>query len=79
MTKTSSGVSPRLADPPSPCIGVCALDGPEGLCVGCLRTGNEIAEWPTATPERRRAILAETERRNPRQTAPKSRGDSANG
>lgn len=28
----------------SPCTGVCALDE-AGLCLGCLRTGTEIAEW----------------------------------
>lgn len=28
----------------SPCIGLCEL-GPDGLCVGCFRTGNEIAGW----------------------------------
>lgn len=28
----------------SPCIGVCRLDG-EGLCVGCHRSGEEIAAW----------------------------------
>lgn len=28
----------------SPCVGVCTLDA-DGYCVGCLRTGNEIAMW----------------------------------
>lgn len=28
----------------TPCIGVCTLD-PAGYCDGCLRTGDEIAEW----------------------------------
>lgn len=28
----------------SPCIGVCVLDA-QGLCEGCLRTGDEIARW----------------------------------
>ena len=28
----------------SPCIGVCTLND-EGLCDGCLRTGDEIAGW----------------------------------
>ena len=30
---------------PSPCIGVCRI-GNDGLCEGCLRTGDEIAAWP---------------------------------
>jgi predicted Fe-S protein YdhL (DUF1289 family) len=28
----------------SPCIGICRL-GADGLCEGCLRTGDEIARW----------------------------------
>jgi predicted Fe-S protein YdhL (DUF1289 family) len=28
----------------SPCIGVCTIND-EGLCDGCLRTGDEIAGW----------------------------------
>lgn len=28
----------------SPCTGVCTL-GREGYCLGCFRTGNEIAQW----------------------------------
>jgi uncharacterized protein len=35
---------------PSPCIGVCTLDPAERICVGCLRTADEIARWPYATP-----------------------------
>lgn len=30
---------------PSPCISVCRLDGSNGLCVGCLRTLDEIRHW----------------------------------
>ena len=28
----------------SPCSGVCQLD-PQGLCLGCRRSGREIARW----------------------------------
>jgi predicted Fe-S protein YdhL (DUF1289 family) len=28
----------------SPCTGVCQL-GADGLCLGCLRSGEEIAGW----------------------------------
>jgi monothiol glutaredoxin len=30
--------------PQSPCVNVCVLDA-SGLCMGCLRTGTEIAQW----------------------------------
>jgi hypothetical protein len=29
------------------------------LCIGCLRTAEEIAAWPGMTPEERRAKMAE--------------------
>jgi predicted Fe-S protein YdhL (DUF1289 family) len=45
---------------PSPCIDVCRLDA-QGLCVGCRRTIDEIAEWPRASEARRREILRELE------------------
>jgi len=28
----------------TPCIGICTLDA-RGLCVGCRRSGEEIARW----------------------------------
>ena len=28
----------------SPCVGICQLD-PQGYCLGCFRTGDEIARW----------------------------------
>lgn len=28
----------------TPCIGTCRLDA-RGLCIGCLRTGEEIGRW----------------------------------
>jgi uncharacterized protein len=28
----------------SPCVGICRLD-PRGYCLGCYRTGDEIARW----------------------------------
>jgi predicted Fe-S protein YdhL (DUF1289 family) len=31
--------------PFSPCVGVCRLDETTGLCLGCGRTGDEIAAW----------------------------------
>jgi uncharacterized protein len=32
------------SNPLSPCTGVCRLDQ-RGYCLGCLRTGEEIARW----------------------------------
>ena len=38
--------------PSSPCIGVCRLDDATGFCLGCARTGEEIATWGDLPPER---------------------------
>ncbi|HXC10218.1 MAG TPA: DUF1289 domain-containing protein [Steroidobacteraceae bacterium] len=47
---------------PSPCINVCRLDS-QGICIGCRRTIDEIAEWSRASEARRREILREVELR----------------
>jgi predicted Fe-S protein YdhL (DUF1289 family) len=43
---------------PSPCTGICTMDGALGLCLGCGRTGDEITEWSSAGDVRRSAIWA---------------------
>lgn len=48
----------------SPCIDVCRLDA-RGLCIGCRRTIDEIAEWPAASEARRREILRALALRTP--------------
>ena len=50
-------------EPPSPCSGVCRIDGQRGLCLGCRRTLGEIAEWATASIRRKRQILGELDSR----------------
>jgi len=40
----------------SPCINVCRMEA--GLCVGCLRTIDEIAGWAMAGDDDKRRILA---------------------
>ncbi len=42
---------------PSPCVKVCALDPDSGLCRGCFRTLQEIADWLEMTAEEKRATL----------------------
>ncbi len=46
-------------EPQSPCRKVCVIHPESGLCIGCLRTGEEIAAWPRMAPEARRALMAE--------------------
>ncbi len=41
---------------PSPCVSVCAMDPQSGLCRGCFRTLEEIADWAMQSPDGQRAI-----------------------
>ena len=41
----------------SPCIGVCKLDIDSNICVGCLRTADEIANWPQLDNEKAMQIM----------------------
>ena len=40
----------------SPCISVCRMDAAAGLCVGCLRTLDEIAAWGVLDDAARRRV-----------------------
>lgn len=40
----------------SPCISVCRIDDASGLCVGCLRTLDEIAAWSALGDDARRDV-----------------------
>jgi predicted Fe-S protein YdhL (DUF1289 family) len=59
MRDDESKVDPAAlqAPVPSPCISVCRIDSGSGLCVGCLRTLDEIAAWGSLDDAARRGIL----------------------
>ena len=40
----------------SPCSGVCRMDEPSGLCLGCLRTLGEIVGWAQSPAESKMAV-----------------------
>ena len=42
----------------SPCIGICQLDD-SGWCVGCLRSGDEIARWLGMSVAEREHLMIE--------------------
>lgn len=52
----------------SPCIDICQIHPEARLCVGCLRTIDEIAAWGAMSADARAAILAELPGRAPRLT-----------
>ena len=47
----------------SPCISVCRMNDNSGLCVGCFRTGVEIAGWSSAGDDDKRAVWKLIEQR----------------
>jgi hypothetical protein len=53
---------------PSPCINVCTMNPQSGLCNGCLRTINEIAQWSTASEQTKREIWVAILQRREQQT-----------
>ncbi|MEO1552039.1 MAG: DUF1289 domain-containing protein [Pseudomonadota bacterium] len=41
----------------SPCIKVCVLHPDSKLCLGCYRTGEEIARWSRLSTQERKALM----------------------
>ncbi|WP_082545740.1 MULTISPECIES: DUF1289 domain-containing protein [unclassified Sphingomonas] len=50
----------------SPCNQVCQIDPASGYCRGCLRTIEEIIDWPTADDAWKRGVLDRLKRRSVR-------------
>ena len=50
----------------SPCVKLCVVHPEERLCVGCLRSMEEIATWSRLTHEERAAVMADLPARAPR-------------
>ncbi len=47
----------RRAEIESPCIKVCVLHPEARICVGCYRTGEEIAGWSRLSPDERTTVM----------------------
>lgn len=43
----------------SPCQKICVIHRMSGLCIGCFRTGDEIAGWSAMSAEQRQTLMAE--------------------
>lgn len=57
MPDTPAAAPPRSIA--SPCVMVCTVDGASGLCLGCLRTLQEIATWSRMTDQGRADVMAD--------------------
>jgi predicted Fe-S protein YdhL (DUF1289 family) len=53
----------HMRQPPSPCTGVCRIDRATGWCQGCLRTLDEIADWPLLSVHEKEGLLRRLEDR----------------
>ena len=51
--------SPIESPVESPCVKTCTLDARGGLCLGCGRTVDEIANWTGMSASERARIMAE--------------------
>ena len=49
----------KRAEIDSPCVKICVVHPEARLCVGCLRSIDEIGSWSRNTPDERRSIMAE--------------------
>lgn len=59
VTTVTTGPEAARAKPPSipsPCIGVCKIDDAHGLCIGCARSADEVAEWRSGTEAWRQSV-----------------------
>ncbi|MGB5079957.1 MAG: DUF1289 domain-containing protein [Burkholderiales bacterium] len=58
-------IPPPGVEVPSPCIDVCRMNPGSGLCEGCGRTLDEIADWSALTADQKSAVLARLAARRP--------------
>jgi uncharacterized protein len=49
----------------SPCVKLCTIHPEARLCVGCLRSIDEIGSWSRLSPIERKAIMADLPSRAP--------------
>ncbi len=57
--RVAGGAAPAAVE--SPCINICKMEA--GLCIGCLRTLDEIARWANVGDDGKRLILDAVARR----------------
>ena len=48
----------------SPCNDICTTDPESGLCVGCGRTQQEIANWTIFSEEMKKKVIKNLKTRN---------------
>ena len=61
----------------TPCVKLCVIHPEARLCIGCLRSIEEITMWSRMTPAGRAAIIADLPERAPRVAARRRGGRAA--
>ena len=61
----------------SPCVKLCVIHPEARLCIGCLRSIEEITAWSRMTAAGRAAIMADLPERAPRIAARRRGGRAA--
>ncbi len=64
LRMTGAALADVAQDVASPCTSVCRMDEDSGVCEGCRRTINEIAQWGNASNQTRREIAARIAQRS---------------
>lgn len=54
----------------TPCVKICSIDAPSGLCRGCGRTLDEIARWASMSEDEQAAIMRHLKDRMMRAQSP---------
>lgn len=59
MTSATSQDTAEVVESKSPCVNVCQLENRmhNMICIGCLRTQEEIADWMTYTDLEKDKVL----------------------
>ena len=63
LTSADARAPAPQAEVPSPCINICRMNEATGLCEGCWRSIDEIAQWSRLDVEDKRSVLALVEMR----------------
>ncbi|WP_127105168.1 DUF1289 domain-containing protein [Pararhodobacter zhoushanensis] len=58
MNKLSTDTIWMRTELDSPCVKLCVIHPRVGICAGCYRTLDEIAEWSTMSAEARQSVTA---------------------
>lgn len=63
LSDRSASVQSAGSTTMSPCVSVCRMDEVRNICLGCLRTRDELTLWSTMEPEEKFAVWCAIDKR----------------